>query len=91
MTTAMSSPVRFGLDRRSINLPLATRDLADRLVTLRRAVRAAKWNKVLDVSLEAVGAGHAHALALADLDAHGAANIAWTVERAQRSPAPSGR
>ncbi len=38
---------RFRLERRPDSLPVALRQLSDRLVTLRRAVRAAEWDAVL--------------------------------------------
>ncbi len=56
---------------------------SDRLVTLRLAVRAADWDAVLAASLDALGAGRAHLLLLADLEAEGAATLGFQVERAE--------
>jgi hypothetical protein len=62
---------------------VALRELSDRLVTLRRAVRSAQWNAVLAASLDAVGAAHAHLPAIADLEAEAAETLVYHSERAE--------
>lgn len=79
----MSALAGLRLERRLDRLDLAMEDLSDRLVTLRRVVRAADWDAVLEASLAAFGAGHARALPLADLEAEAAATVAFSVERAE--------
>jgi hypothetical protein len=66
----------------SDGLPLAVEELSDRLVLLRRAVRAADWDAVLDASLAAIGSGHAQSLRIAALDSETAATLAYYAERA---------
>lgn len=64
-------------------MPLAMQQLSDHLVTLRRAVRGADWDAVLAASLDALGAGHAHSLALTDRESDSAATLTFYSERAE--------
>ena len=83
MTNSVSGVGRFRLERRPNSLPVAMRELSDRLVTLRRAVRSAEWNAVFAASLDALGAARAHLPAIANLEAEAAETLAFHVERAE--------